>query len=248
MNAPHPPQHPHQKKGLSGIAIAGIGCLGIVVILFLVGGFFVAKFMPNLKEFAEDPAKAAVWVLEMNPDIEVLNKDDTKREITFKTKSTGETTTLSYDDLENGKFSVKNEKGEEYSFDASKAQTDGVVMKGPDGKTITAGIGAASAPPAEVPLYPGLSLEAGGYRMDQPDAVTGMAVGFVQADIIKIKEHYETLFNAAGYEVTSVSSNSNTSVSGTKDEGKSSISVIINPSVEKPDHTQITIQYHLPKP
>jgi hypothetical protein len=253
MSASYPSPPPHPKKGLSGFAIAGIGCLGILVLLFLGGGFIVAKYMPQFKEkmaeFEKDPAKAAVWALELNPDIEVLNKDDAKREITFKTKSTGETTTFSYDDLQNGKMSVKNDKGEEYSFDASKAQTDGVVMKGPDGRTITAGAAAASAPPEEVPLYPGLVLQDGGYRMDQPDAVTGLAVGSVQADMVKIKEHYETLFKAAGYEVTSVASGSaSSSVTGTKNDGKSTISVIINPSAENPEQTQVTTQYHLPKP
>ena len=100
--------------------------------------------------------------LKMNPDVEVLNTDDTKREVTFKLKSSGETTTISYEDFEKGKMKIKNSKGEEYTVDASKAETEGMVIKGPDGQIITGGNAAATAPPAWVPLYPGLALQEGG--------------------------------------------------------------------------------------
>ncbi|TDU70952.1 hypothetical protein EI77_02070 [Prosthecobacter fusiformis] len=104
------PQHPQKKKGLSGFAIAGIGCLGLLIVIFLGGGFVVAKFMPQLKEMAEDPSKMVIWALEKNPDIEVIKKDDVKREITYKTKSTGEVVTVSYEDLAQGKMKPDNKE------------------------------------------------------------------------------------------------------------------------------------------
>lgn len=251
MSAPHGPQ---QKKGLSVFAIAGMGCLGLLVLLFLGGGIIVAKFMPQIKEMAaeyeKDPALFAIRILEMNPDIEVIKKDDAKREITFKTKSTGETVTITYDDLASGKMNMKKEKGEEYSNDTSKTQTENVVMKDTDGQVVTRGVAAASTPPAEVPLYPGLALQDGGYRMDQPEAISGMAVGSVKAEVGKIKEHYETTLQAAGFEVTTMANGNNlaATITGKKADGKSSISVMITPEPGVPDNIQVTTQYHLVKP
>jgi hypothetical protein len=244
------PQNPNQKKGLSGLAMAGIGC-GVLLLAALVGGgFMVAKIGSKVKEFAGDPAKAAVWALEMNPDIEVLKKDDAKREITFKQKSTGETSTISYEDLEKGKLTVKNDKGEEYGFDASKAQTEGVVIKGPDGKTITAGVAAASAPPAEVPQYPGLKLEDGaGYRVDQAEAVGGMTMGKAPGDVRTVKEHYEGVLKSGGYEVNSIVNGEYDSVSitGKKGAGMTSINVMISRDEGTAGQVVITTQYQLPK-
>lgn len=244
------PQNPQKKKGLSGLAIAGMGCGVLLLAAFLGGGFLVAKISSKIKNFAEDPAKAAVWALEMNPDIQVLKKDDAKREITFKNKSTGETSTISYEDLEKGKLTIKNDKGEEYGFDASKAQTEGVIIKGPDGKTITAGPAAASAPPAEVPQYPGLTLQdGGGYRVDQTESVGGMIIGSVNGDVPQVKEHYEGVLKTMGYEVTSIVNGDHESVSmnGTKSDGKSTITLMISRDNETPGKVLITTQYQLPK-
>lgn len=240
-----------QKKGMSGLAIAGIGCLGILVIAFLGGGFVIAKLFPKIKEFAADPAKAAVWALEMSPDIEVLKKDEAKREITFKTKSTGEVTTLSFDDLEKGKISLKNDKGE-YMVDASKAQTEGMVLKTPEGQTtLKAGAAAASSLPAQVPVYPGLQLkEDAGYRMEQPNGVNGMATGTVSGDLVAIKDHYEAKLKASGYEVTSLINGNNESaaINAKKGEGQDHISIVIAPEEGAPGTLQVTTQYYLPKP
>lgn len=251
----NPPQLPTQKKGLSGCAIAGMGCLTIVIILFLGGGFLVAKFMPDLKQmaadFEKDPGKAAtLMALKMNPDVEVLHVDDTKREVTFKLKSSGETTTLSFDDIEKGKFSLKNDKGEKISVDASKAQTEGVVIKGPDGQTVTAGVGASTAVPAEVPLYPGVTLQDGSVRIEKADKISGLVTGHVTDTVSKIKDHYEATLKAAGLVVQSVfqGDDQTATVTGTKNQGKTDITVVITPDQSLPGKTQITVQYKLPKP
>ncbi|MCW0219515.1 MAG: hypothetical protein OJI67_14415 [Prosthecobacter sp.] len=245
------PQDPNQKKGLSGLAIAGIGCGSLLLLAFLGGGLLLAKGCSKFKEFAADPAAAVVWAMEQNPDIEVIKKDDAKREITYKTKSTGEVTTISYEDIKQGKLTLKNDKGEEYGFDASKAQTEGVVIKGPDGKTIVAGNVSATAPPAEVPLYPGLETEdGGGYRVDEDKSTLGMTVGNAKGTLTEVKDFYESKLKAEGYELQTTVNGDNESATlvGTKNDRKTSISVAIVPNTEKPGMMQITVQYNIPKP
>ena len=110
MNSPNP----HQKKGMSGCGKAGLGCFTILVLLFLGGGFIVAKYSPELKEMGseleKDPALAAVWALEFNPAFEVISKDNARREITFKSKLSGETVTRSYDDVAKGRLLLNKDK------------------------------------------------------------------------------------------------------------------------------------------
>lgn len=243
------PQDPSGKKGTSPWAVVGIGCGTLLLLGLLGGGLLVAKGCAKFKEFAEDPSKAAVWALELNPEIEVIEKNDQKREITYRTKSTGETTTISYDELEKGKLTIKDDKGGEYGFDASKAETEGVKIKTKDGQTITAGVAAASAPPAGVPLYPGLTLQDGGFRAEDKDSVSGMAVGTVTAELVKVKEYYETTLKAAGYEMKSLATAESESVSltGNKADGLDTISVVVSPDSDTPGKVQVTTQYRLPK-
>lgn len=240
---------------MSGLAIVGFGCLGLIVIAFLGGGILVAKFMPKLKEmagdFEKDPAKTTtLMALKMNPDVEILKTDDAKREVTFKTKADGKTTTISFDEFEKGKITIKNDKGEEYSMDASKAQTDGVVLKSPEGKTVMGGTAAATAPPAEVPQYPGLTMDDGGFRSERAEAISGLAVGHVNDSVTKIKEHYEAALKSAGLEVQTIlqEDQKTATVSGTQGNGKTSINVIIAADDSTPGKVQVTTQYTLPKP
>lgn len=248
----NPPPVP-QKKGLSGLAVVGIGCLGLIVIAFLGGGILVAKYLPKLKEvagdFEKDPAKAATLLaLKMNPDVEILSTDDAKREVTFKTKADGKTTTVSFDEFEKGKITVKNDKGEEYSFDATKAQTDGVVIKSPDGQTVMGGSAAATAPPAWVPKYPGLVVQDGGLRTERPDGtVSGVTAGKIGAALAQVREHYETELKKAGFEVTHNATEDGKAgtLTATKDAGKTTVSVTL--SSESEGETQVALTYEGPK-
>ncbi len=114
-----------EKKGMSCLAIGGIGCLVIIVALFLGGGAVVAKFFPQIKEFVgefqKDPERAAfMLIFKANPNLEVVNDDQVKRELTFKVKGEAETYTLNLNDLKNskdGKIKVKTSSGQEIELD-----------------------------------------------------------------------------------------------------------------------------------
>jgi hypothetical protein len=124
---------PKEKKGMSCLAIGGIGCLVIIVAIFLGGGAVVAKYWDQIKEkvteFQKDPERAAfMLIFKANPNLEVVNDDQVKRELTFKVKGEAETYTLNLNDLKNskdGKIKVKTSSGQEIELDPKVLGTGG---------------------------------------------------------------------------------------------------------------------------
>jgi len=113
-----------EKKGMSCLAMGGIGCLVLIVALFLGGGAIVAKFAPGFmekiqeyqKEAASNPDKAAAKLgIKMIPGVVIVKEDDAAKSITFKTGEKGEEMTMHYEGLGDGKKKprVTNSKGEE---------------------------------------------------------------------------------------------------------------------------------------
>ncbi len=120
-----------KKKGMSCLAMGGIGCLVILVVGFLGGGALVAKFAPGFvekfKEFQKDaasnPEKASAKLgIKMIPNVQIVREDDAAKTITFKVGDTGEELTMHYAGLADGKTKPKitNSKGEEIDL-ANKA-------------------------------------------------------------------------------------------------------------------------------
>lgn len=254
MNTPPGIPVVKEKNGMSCLAIGGIGCLVIVVILFLGGGAVVFRFMPQLKEFAseskKDPAKAAAMLmLKMNPDIQIMATDDAKREVTFKVKSSGDTVTMNFDDIQKGKMKMTNSKGEEVSIDASDAGKGGIVMKGPQGQTVIGGGAAATAPPSWVVAYPGLTPEEGGMKSEQDGNVTGMVRGSTKDPVTKVKTQLEASLKAAGYTtetnlITAGDGSVTGSITANKADGKTTATYLITTEDGK---TVIMTQYEGPK-
>lgn len=118
MNTPPPIPGEEKKKGMSCLAIGGIGCLVIIVLLFLGGGAIVAKFFPQIKEFVAEaqtnPDKAAAKLaLKIIPGVTIIREDDANQEIAFKVGAEGEELTMNYKDIQKSRQPViKNSKGE----------------------------------------------------------------------------------------------------------------------------------------
>ena len=119
-----PPPISTEKKGMSCLAMGGIGCLVLIVVLFLGGGALVAKFLPgwkaNMEEFtkesASNPDKATAKLgIKMMPTAQIVREDDAAKSITFKVGADGEELTMHYEGLSSGKGKPKvtNSKGEE---------------------------------------------------------------------------------------------------------------------------------------
>ena len=244
MNAPlNPPPAP--KKGMSGLAIAGIGCGALFLLSGVAGGLLVMKGCQKIKQVAgeleNNPGKAAVWALKLNPDIDVINENDAKGEVTYKDKKSGEVVTISYDDLSKGKVTITNGKGETVSMDASNAEKEGIVVNGPDGKMVVGG--AQSSPPAWVPVYPGATA-AGGMKTEKGETVAGSYTVASTDPSEKVQEYYVNKLKEEGYEVTNTTTQSDNSpiimITGTKEEGKRSVTTIVQKDGDK---TQVAITY-----
>lgn len=126
-----PPSVPQEKKGMSCFAIGGIGCLVILVALFLGGGALVAKFFPQWKSAMEEYSKnaasnpdkaAALLGIKLLPNVVIVREDDAAKSITFKAGPEGEEMTMHYDGLSQGKARprVTNSKGQDVDLAAKR--------------------------------------------------------------------------------------------------------------------------------
>lgn len=108
--------------------MGGIGCLVIILAVFLGGGALVAKFLPQIQEYFTEaqanPEKAAAKLaIKLVPGAQILREDDTKREFTFKISDQSEELTLNYANIQSGqKPVITNSKGEVVSLE--KIQKD----------------------------------------------------------------------------------------------------------------------------
>jgi len=243
------PQSPAPKKGLSGLAIAGIGCGGLIVLViiavFVLAGKACTKINEVAGDFQENPAKAAAMLaLKFNPEVEVVSTDDTKNEITFRTKKDGKTMTMSFEDVANGKFTMTDGEGKTVTIDGSNASKGGgIVMKGPDGETVIGGTSTKPLP-AWVPAYPGLTVQQGGLTTEQNGKVTGMSMAESADPVTTVKDFYEAKLKEAGFKTETLTSTVNgadlASVSGSKDSPQQKVTIALTAADGK---TTVTIQY-----
>jgi len=109
----NPPAAP-AKKGLPVLGWVGIGCGTVLVIAVVVVSLMVGwckRTVGGLSEFKNNPEKAAAELMvKMNPDLTKISQDDAKGEMTIRTKD-GQEMTLSYKEVTEGKFTVKDAQG-----------------------------------------------------------------------------------------------------------------------------------------
>jgi hypothetical protein len=244
---------PPPKQGLSGGAIAGIGCGALFLLMCIGGGVLVMKGCSKVKEMAGDfkknPAKAgATLAVKANPQLEFISTDDSKGTITFKDKSSGEVMTMSYNDMAQGKVTITDAEGKQTTIDASDGAQGRVVMKGPDGETVIGGSGTETAPPAWVPTYPGAAAQQGGMKSEANGVVSGMSMLQSQDPVAKVKDYYEAQLKAAGFEVETNTFNLNgaesATLTATKNDGNTTANVMIN---HEGGATNIVVTYEAPK-
>ncbi len=252
----NPPESPAgQKKSKSPILL---GC-GIAFVVFVFGAFILLgkacsmvgnKFKEVTSEMQKNPARAAALLaLRFNPDVEVLNTDDARNEVTFKEKKSGKVITMSFDDVAQGKFTVRDSEGHEMVLDASKAKEDGTVrIKGPEGETVIGGAAAGAAVPAWVPSYPGATAGAGGMKGENNGVLSGMAMFETTDAAAKVQEFFQSKLKEAGYKVETTSTDAGGKnaayVNGQKESPKSSVNAVISSEQGK---TSIMVTYEGPK-
>ncbi len=95
----------------------------------------------------------------------------------------------------------------------------------------------ASAPPAWVPIYPGLARPPHFFRKDENGTVKGRANFDTPDSMEKVKEFFETQLKADGFEITNDKSKArllqSAEIDARKEEGKRTIHVTIHGSKAK---------------
>lgn len=236
MDTPPPVGQP-PKKGLSGLAIAGIGCGALILVAFIafvgLGMWGVSKVKEVAGEdWQKNPVKAGMMLaLKMNPEIEIVSTDDAKGEVTIKNKKSGETITMSYDEAAKGKFEISTSKGERVTFDGSQAGQGAVRVRTNDGETVL-GTAAASAPPSWVPVPEGLvSEKRGGMRVNNAQGESGLLAGEVPGTSQEAAAKYEAVLKSAGFETTkssvAIGTGSTEIIDCKKDGGKTAVKVTV---------------------
>jgi len=236
-----------QKKGLSPLAWVAIGCGALILVFVVVSvallgfGFFKAKEM--VAEFEGNPAKAtAEMMVKLNPELELVESDDEAGTITVKNVKTGETMTVDFEDIAEGKISFSTEEGE-MSIDASEGEEGGVTFTGPEGE-VRLGASLENVPDW-VPLYPESSEGRGTYTSETEEEVTGMVAVKTSDDAATVLAYYEEHLAEEGYEIVQRSSTTaeGGSFASLQAEMVQPQRVLVVSVVEQDGETQVNVNY-----
>jgi hypothetical protein len=231
---PAPGAPPPPKKGMSPLAWIGIGC---VVILILCGiGLGIMGFIAKraLDKVSKNPTMAAAELaVKINPDLELVKADEEHNTITVKDKKTGETTTFSADDVKNGKFSIKTDKGSA-TIDTSGGNGLNIQATDEKGQKSTTTFGGTGAPqnlPSWLPVYPGGTVQ-GTYDTTNAEGRTAAFTVTTSDASTKVIDYYESQLKGAGLpaEKSTYTTNGQTggTVTGKSADGKREASVMVS--------------------
>src|ERR1700690_1765032 len=118
-----PPLPPKKSNALLWVLV-GIGGFFLLIALVVVGGIAYVARNPTLV--------MSKMITAANPNVEVISVNKGSQQITLRDKKTGETYNITFDDVKNGKFSMKA-----------------------GGGRATFNVGGGAKLPAWVPNYPG---------------------------------------------------------------------------------------------
>jgi hypothetical protein len=116
-----------KKKGLSGLAWAGLGC-GAVLLIALVAAALLVKVCNKAvheisSEMQKNPErKITEMVIGMHPDFSVVSSNDDTKQMTIKEDKTGKEMTFSYKDITDGKFGITDSDGTTAAIGSIKAE------------------------------------------------------------------------------------------------------------------------------
>jgi len=188
------------------ILVGVVGFFVLIGALISAGGLFLAH------KVKQNPALAMAKLMTVgNPDVEAISADEGRNTVTLRDKHTGETVTVNFDDIKNGKIVFKS-KGQEASIQArGDGQTGTVEVTSPQGN-MKLGVGAAKAPDW-VPTYPGASQQAN-YSMQSNEGDAG-SLTFTTKDPPKaVLSFYDEGLKKGGFKITANVSGDTASASG----------------------------------
>ncbi len=202
-----PTAAPPKKKGLSPLAWVGIGCLALLLLggvaVFSCGLFVANKVKDVAGDFEKNPARAAAELMvRVNPELELVESDDEAGTITVRNTKTGETVTVDFDEIAEGRFRFETDEGETTVGFGDEGE-GGLTVTGPEGKTARFG-GATGGEqiPDWVPRYPGERDVATTFSVSGDSGETGMFTWTTSDDLDTAAERLRELLKGAGYEVS----------------------------------------------
>jgi hypothetical protein len=149
--------------------------------------------------------------------------------VTFRDKKTGETVTMNFDDIKNGRIDFKGPKGERASINArGNGQNGSLEINGPNG-SMQFGAGANAKIPDWVPVYPG-STPTGNFSMQSGDGSGGTLTFTTKDSAEAVLAFYNRSVTSAGFKITGTVNGSGAGGSGNmitaEDEGSKRTLVI----------------------
>jgi hypothetical protein len=187
-NTPVPPV-PSDKKGIPVLGWVGIGCGTILIIVIVVVSLMIGwckRTVGDLSEFKRNPEKAAAeMMVRLNPDLKMVTQDEARGEMTIRTKD-GKEITMSYKDVAEGRFLLKD-------ADGNIAEFGGIDL---------------SKLPAWVPRVPDVKTATAMFRNEE----TGKGSGLYSATTTKSAAELGEFFKAEAEKLKATSSNSSSTV------------------------------------
>jgi hypothetical protein len=176
----------------------------VVLIVVMVGGFFVARKVQDVAaDFEKNPGLAtARMIVKLNPELEEVSTDEDAGTMTIRNTKTGEEITVDFEDIEEGKFSFKTDKGE-FSVDASEMKDSGSLKVTDDEGAVVFSTGGAVSEdlPSWVPIFPGCE-PTNRHTMSTEDEQTGGFRLETSASVAEALEFYRAALQKEGYEVS----------------------------------------------
>jgi len=197
-----------RKQGLSTLAWIGIGCGALVVIVavvMVVLGLFAAKKIQDVAgdlDFDGNPEMAAARLLvRMNPEVEEVSVDDEAGTLTIRHKPSGQTITVSIEDLKSGRFTFTTDEGK-VTIGTEGSIEDGTisVSKGDETWKLKTGVETSGDLPAWVPVAFGAEPENPHVVESEGRTSGGFQLGLSEP-VDSVVEVYRSELEASGFEV-----------------------------------------------
>lgn len=184
------------------MAWVGIGCGGLLLILLVVVALLVGTCQAKFKNIADemsDPETAAATSAEiavkLNPELDLVSSDREAGTITFRNKKSGKETTVTYEDIAEGKFTVETEDG----TTTIEGKGGGIRTETADG-VATFGRGGIEKLPKWFEVPAGVTNWQSIMHQERGGKVSGTIRGETTLDLAAVIGSFSKNLEAAGFE------------------------------------------------
>lgn len=195
-----PPVESPQSTPGNSTKVWLFGCLGAALLAAVLVGAGVWWVGRQVKGVMENPEQfIAEMAVKANPDLELVTVDKVAREVVIRDKKSGETTTFTFDQVKDGKISLKKSDGS-----SAEVGAGGIRVKDKDGAESVIGAGAGSSVPLPdwVPAYPGTHQVVMSSQKLKGANQTGQYVFTTRDPVKTVAATYVKVLDAAQFEVT----------------------------------------------